>query len=206
MKSQQGLALPMVTVLSCLCSVLLLAEWQSLALAQGLGHSARLRWELRQDALDAVRVAVEDIRSHSNDARHQMGAASDSHAFFPHTWPQWQTLQSRLQCCECQQGVCRPLGLDNPSLSPWLLRLAQAQTATAPSGNLQRYWVEIFQAATPAANQAPFLYRITVVVQSATSGAQLGIQAVWQPNPAKADSLASPLPSTGLLRLLALSP
>jgi len=36
MNSQRGLALPMVVVLSCLCSVLLLAQWRNLAMAQAL--------------------------------------------------------------------------------------------------------------------------------------------------------------------------
>ncbi len=206
MKTQQGLALPMVTVVSCLCSVLLLSEWRSLTFAQALGQSAAQRWQLKQDALDAIRLAIDDIRLNTSDARHSMSAASDVQVFFPHSLSEWQSLQWRLQSDECQAGICRPLGYDNATLSPWLARLAQAQTSTAISGNRLNYWVEIFQAAVPNTPQAPFLYRITVLVQSATSSAQLGLQAVWQPNPNKPDSLATPLSTTGLQRLLSLSP
>jgi hypothetical protein len=206
MTSQQGLALPMVAVVCCLCSVLLLSEWRSLTLAQGMGQSAALRWQLKHDALDALRLAVEDIRLNTNDARHQMGAASDKQVFYPHTLQEWQTLQMRLKPNECQEGICPPLGLDHAALAPWLKRLPQAQAVTASSGNRLNYWVEIFQAASYAENQVPFLYRISVVAHSGTSDAHTGLQAVWQPNPAHADSLASPLPTTGLLRLLMLSP
>lgn len=206
MTSQQGLALPMVAVVCCLCSVLIMSEWRSLTLAQGLGQSAAQRWQLKHDALDALRMAVEDIRLNTNDARHRMDAASDKQVFYPHTVQEWQMLQMRFKPNECQEGICPPLGFDHAALAPWLSRLAQAQTVTASSGNRLNYWVEIFQAASPAENQVPFLYRISVVAHSHGSEAQLGLQAVWQPNPAHPDSLATPLPTTGVLRLLMLSP
>lgn len=206
MTSQQGLALPMVVVVCCLCSVLLMSEWRSLTLAQGMGQSAAQRWQLKHDALDALRLAVEDIRLNTNDARHQTGAASDKQVFYPHTLQEWQTLQTRFNLYECQEGICPPLGLDHAALAPWLKRLHQAQAVTASSGNRLYYWVEILQAASSDVNQAPFLYRISVVARSGKSDAHLGLQAVWQPNPTHANSLASPLPTTGLLRLLMLSP
>jgi hypothetical protein len=206
MKAQRGLALPIVVVLSCLCSVLLLAQWRNLAMAQALGQSAGLRWQLKQSALDALRLAVDDIRLGNDDARHHMGTSSDSHAFFPTTLPQWQVLQSRLAPNECNSGICRPLGADNPSLTPWLKRLDQAQNAPSPSGQRARYWVEILLLPTTSAGDFPFLYRVTALAQNGEGGAQSGWQALWQPNSEDASSPSKSLLTVGWLRLLPLSP
>ncbi len=206
MKTQRGLALPMVMVLSCLCSVLLLAQWRHLAMAQALGQSAGLRWQLKHSALDTLRLAVDDIRLSQDDARHHMGTSSDSHAFFPTTTQQWQVLQSRLGLNDCQSGICRPLGADNPSLSPWLNRLDQAQNAPAPSGQSASYWVEVIPVQTVNAGDSPFLYRITALAQNGEGGAQAGWQALWQPNSDEASNPSSSLQAVGWLRLLPLSP
>jgi len=205
MKQQHGLALPMVVVLSGLCSLLLLAEWRSLAWAQALGHSAALRWQLQQSALDALRVAVEDIRLNATDSRHQIGGSSDKHVFFPHTLQEWQVLQTRLGVTDCQNGICRPLGPDNPLLSPWLDRLAKGQSVSTEPGQLLSYWVEILPTSTTA-NEQLFIYRITSLAQSANNGPQSAWQAVWQPQPNTPASLASPLRLNGLTRLLPLLP
>jgi hypothetical protein len=206
MKTQRGLALPMVVVLSCLCSVLLLAQWRNLALAQALGHSAGLRWQLKQSALDTLRLAVDDIRLGVSDARHQMGNSSDSHAFFPATTQQWQVLQSRLGPNECQSGICRPLGSDNATLTPWLTRLDQAQIAPAPSGQSAKYWVEILPLSTTSTVNPWFIYRITALAQNGEGGAQSGWQALWQPNPDAASRPSPALPTVDWVRLLPLSP
>lgn len=206
MKAQRGLALPIVVVLSCLCSVLLLAQWRNLAMAQALGQSAGLRWQLKQSALDALRLAVDDIRLGNDDARHHMGTSSDNHAFFPTTTQQWQVLQSRLGPNDCQTGICRPLGADNPILSPWLKRLDQAQNAPAPSGQSTSYWVEILPRSISSAGDSPFLYRITALAQNGEGGAQSGWQALWQPNSEDASSPSKSLLTVGWLRLLPLSP
>ena len=206
MKRQRGMALPMVVVLSCLCSVLLLAQWRHLAMAQALGQSAGLRWQLKHSALDTLRLAVDDIRLSQDDARHHMGTSSDSHAFFPTTTQQWQVLQSRLGLNDCQTGICRPLGADNPSLSPWLKRLDQAQNAPSPSGQSASYWVEVIPVQTVNAGDSPFLYRITALAQNGEGGAQSGWQALWQPNSDEASNPSSSLQAVGWLRLLPLSP
>ena len=206
MKSQSGLALPMVVVLSCLCSVLLMAQWRNLAMAQALGKSAGLRWQLKQSALETLRLAVDDIRLSQDDARHYMGTSSDSHAFFPTTTQQWQVLQSRLGLNDCQSGICRPLGADNPSLSPWLKRLDQAQNAPSPSGQSASYWVEVIPVQTVNAGDSPFLYRITALAQNGEGGAQAGWQALWQPKPDDASRPLPALPTVDWVRLLPLSP
>jgi type II secretory pathway component PulJ len=206
MKTQRGLALPMVVVLSCLCSVLLLAQWRNLAMAQALGQSAGLRWQLKQSALDTLRLAVDDIRLGASDARHQLGNSSDSHAFFPTTMQQWQVLQSRLTPNECQTGICRPLESDNAALTPWLTRLDQAQKAPSPSGQSAKYWVEILPLPTANSGDAVFIYRITALAQNGEGGAQSGWQALWQPNPDAASRPSAALPTVDWVRLLPLSP
>ena len=206
MKTQRGLALPMVVVLSCLCSVLLLAQWRHLAMAQALGQSAGLRWQLKHSALDTLRLAVDDIRLSQDHPRHHMGTSSDSHAFFPTTTQQWQVLQSRLGLNDCQTGICRPLGADNPSLSPWLKRLDQAQNAPSPSGQSASYWVEVIPVQTVNSGDSPFLYRITALAQNGEGAAQSGWQALWQPNSNEASNPSSSLQAVGWLRLLPLSP
>lgn len=206
MKTQRGLALPMVVVLSCLCSLLLLAQWRNLAMAQALGRSAALRWQLKQNALDTLHLAIDDIRLSQEDARHQLGTSADSHAFFPTTMQQWQVLQSRLGSNECQTGICRPLGVDNATLSPWLARLPQAQNAPSPSGQSARYWVEILPLASTSTDDTPFLYRITALAENGEGGAQSAWQALWRPNADDASRPSSSLIAVGWLRLLPLSP
>ena len=206
MKRQRGLALPLVVVLSGLCSLLLLAEWRSLAWAQALGHSAALRWQLQQSALDALRVAVKDIRNNANDSRHHMGATSDQHAFFPRTTQEGQVLQTRLAVTDCQSGICRSLGPDNPLLSPWLARLGKGQTVPAVEGQTVTYWVEILPTSTTTASEELFLYRITALAQSANNGPLSAWQAVWQAQPNASASLASPLRLNEFTRLLPLVP
>ena len=98
MNVQRGLALSMVMVLSCLCSVLLLAQWRNLAMAQALGQSAGLRWQLKHSALDTLRLAVDDIRLGASDATQQLGNSSDSHAFF-------QPPYSSGRCCNRDWGL-----------------------------------------------------------------------------------------------------
>ena len=206
MKTQRGLALPMVVVLSCLCSVLLLAQWRNLAMAQALGQSAGLRWQLKQSALDTLRLAVDDIRLDAGDARHQMGNASDSHAFFPTSTQQWEVLQSRLRLQECLSGICRPLGSDNTTLAPWLTRLDQAQNAPSPIGQSAKYWVEILPLPSASQGDPKFIYRITALAQNGEGGAQSGWQALWRPNPDDANRPSPALPTVDWVRLLSLSP
>ena len=206
MKTQRGMALPMVVVLSCLCSVLLLAQWRNLAMAQALGQSAGLRWQLKHSALDTLRLAVDDIRMGQDDARHRMGTSSDSHAFFPTTLQEWQVLQSRLVPNECQMGICRPLGADNTKLAPWLTKLNQAQNAHSPAGQSASYWVEVIPVQTANADDFPFLYRITALAQNAELGAQSGWQALWRPSSDDASRPPASLQAVGWWRLLPLSP
>ena len=200
MKNQNGLALPLVVVVSCLCSLWVLAQWRQLAMAQALGHSAARQWQLKQSALDTLRIAVDDIRLNSQDARHHMGTSADAHAFFPTTELEWQVLQSRLGVQECQTGICRPLGEDNTNLSPWLSRLAQSQNPISSSGQTAHYWVEVLPLASANAQSSPFIYRITALVYERQGATPSGWQALWQP-PA-----STPFIGVSWRRLLPLSP
>ncbi len=203
MTAQQGLALPVVMLLSCLCSVLVMAEWRSLAMSQALGRSAALRWQLKQDAFNAIRMAVEDIRRTETDTRHHMGAANATHAFFPHTLQEWQTLQSRLGLQGCDTGICRPLGADNAQLAPWLSRIEQAQKLT---DQRSVYWVEIWPWSTQSSGDGLFLYRITVVTRDGETGPVSAWQALWHPSPNTPVMQGSPMALNDLLRLLPLTP
>jgi len=60
---QQGMALPTVLALSTLCSVLLMAQWRSLALAEGLGRSADNRWRLQQQALTLLLITADQLQA-----------------------------------------------------------------------------------------------------------------------------------------------
>jgi len=177
-----------------------------LVMAQALGHSAGLRWQLKQRALDTLRLAVDDIRLGAGNARHQMGNSSDGHVFFPTTTQEWQVLQSRLGLNECLSGICRPLGSDNTTLAPWLTRLDQAQKAPSPSGQSAKYWVEILPLPTANLGDSVFIYRITALVQNGEGGAQSGWQALWQPKPNDASQPLPALPTVDWVRLLPLSP
>lgn len=203
MTTQQGLALPMVMLLSCLCSVLVMAEWRSLAMAEALGHSAALRWQLKHNAFNTLRAAVDDIRLSTSDERHQMGAANATHAFFPHSQQEWQVLQSRLVWQECMAGICRALGKDQALMALWLNRMAQAQNLPKEHSV---YWVEILPLSAVDAGDPPFLYRITALARFGDDGPVCAWQALWQPQSSMAPSLSSPMHLDGFIRLLPLTP
>jgi hypothetical protein len=135
-----------------------------------------------------------------------MGTMADQHAFFPRTRHEWQVLQTRLTDSDCQSGICRSLGPDNPFLSPWLARLGKGQAVTAVAGQTVTYWVEILPTSTSVESEPPFIYRITALAQSANSGPLSAWQAVWQAQPNGLESLASPLRLKEFSRLLPLMP
>jgi hypothetical protein len=190
-------------LLSCLCSVLVMAEWRSLAMAEALGHSAALHWQLKQNAFNTLQTAVDDIRLSTADERHQIGAANATHAFFPHTLQEWQVLQSRLGGQECIAGICRALGKDQSLLAPWSNRMAQAQKLPEQHSV---YWVEILPLSAVVAGDPPFLYRITALARFGDDGPVCAWQALWQPKSSMPPSLSSPMRLDGFIRLLPLTP
>lgn len=206
-RSQQGLTLPTVMVLSLMGSVMLWAEWRRITLAQALAHSASQRWTLQQATQAALLQAVQDIQGPLTDSRHQPGTSPASQAFFPDDMPNWTVLQTRLGASDCMSGICKPLGEDSNSFAPWLNRLAQAQTQALSASANTYYWVEVLPLqSTLATTASPFVYRITALGMDRSPRAVFASQALWHPTPAHPESLATPLALAGFKRLLSLSP
>ena len=95
-------------------------------------------------------------------------------------------------------GICKPLGEDSNSLTPWLGRLGQAQsppvlaTATATATARSHYWVEVLPLQTKLATTAsPFVYRITALGQGHNQTTVFATQALWHPTPSHPASLVS---------------
>jgi hypothetical protein len=57
------MALPTVMTLSALCSILLIAQWRNLALAEGLGRSADKRWQMQQQAIGVLLATTDQLQS-----------------------------------------------------------------------------------------------------------------------------------------------
>ncbi len=204
---QQGLALPTVMALSLMGSVMLLAEWRGLALAEGSGQSASQRWSLQHTTQSALLRAVQDIQGPLSDSRHQAGSSKATQVFFPNSTKAWTTLQTRLGTNDCVAGICKPLGEDSNSFTHWLSRLSQAQTQVVSDTTSVYYWVEVLPLQTKLATaSAPFVYRITALAKGGSPNAVFASQALWHPTPSHAASLAVPMPLAGFKRLLSLSP
>lgn len=144
----------------------------------------------------------------STNLRHFAGTDAQTHAFYPTTAQERDKLQLRLGNAMCQAGICAPKTPVDLSAEQWRNLLNQSQPvsmADLPSSNVSAfYWVEVWLNAnvselvgspllqtTPAVPSAPFpfIYRITVLVQDASSNATselskprpntLVIQAIW---------------------------
>ena len=144
----------------------------------------------------------------STNLRHIAGTDAQTHAFYPTTAQERDKLQLRLGNAMCQAGICAPKTPVDLSAEQWRNLLNQSQPvsmADLPSSNVSAfYWVEVWLNAnvselvgspllqtTPAVPSAPFpfIYRITVLVQDASSNATsepskprpntLVIQAIW---------------------------
>ena len=144
----------------------------------------------------------------STSLRHFAGTDTQTHAFYPTNAQERDKLQVRLGTAMCQAGICTPKTPVDLSAEQWRNLLNQSQPvsmADLPSSNVSAfYWVEVWLNAnvselvgspllqtTPAVPSAPspFIYRITVLVQDASSNATselskpwpntLVIQAIW---------------------------
>ncbi len=205
--TQLGVTLPTVTALSLMCSVLLMADWRSISLAEGMGQNASQRWVLQQATHATLLLVVQDIQGPMGDNRHQAGSSKSTHVFFPSSTKTWATLQNRLGANECIAGICKPLGQDQPSYVPWLGRLSQAQSPVVSSAVKTYYWVEVLPLQTKWATTAsPFVYRITTLAMGSSQSAVFATQALWHPTPNRSASLSTPMQLAGFKRLLSLSP
>jgi hypothetical protein len=144
----------------------------------------------------------------STSLRHFAGTDAQTHAFYPTTAQERDKLQLRLGNAMCQAGICAPKTPVDLSAEQWRNLLNQSKPvsmADLPSSNVSAfYWVEVWLNAnvselvgspllqtTPAVPSAPspFIYRITVLVQDASSNPTselskpqsntLVIQAIW---------------------------
>ena len=206
-QSQQvGMVLPTVLALAMLCSVLVMAEWRNLNLAEGWGQITQQRWTLQQASHAALLAAVKDIQGPLTDERHQPGKPGSTHAFFPRNTSAWKTLQARLGAQDCLSGICQPLGEDDNSYNAWKDRIANGQRFGEDTGLTLLYWVEVLPLVSRLGTlSSPFVYRITVWAQN-SSNAIVVSQALWHPTPSHPASTAIPMTLSGFKRLLQLSP
>jgi Tfp pilus assembly protein PilX len=205
-RQQVGMVLPTVLVLAMLCSVLVMAEWRNLNLAEGWGQITQQRWTLQQASHAALLAAVKDIQGPLTDERHQPGKPGSTHAFFPRNTSAWKTLQARLGAQDCLSGICQPLGEDDNSYNAWKDRIANGQRFGEDAGLTLLYWVEVLPLVSRLGTlSSPFVYRITVWAQN-SSNAIVVSQALWHPTPSHPASTAIPMTLSGFKRLLQLSP
>ena len=190
---QLGMVLPTVLALAMLSSVLVMAAWRNLGLAEAWGQMAQQRWTLQQVSHAALLAAVQDIQGPLTDDRHLPGKAGSTHAFFPRNTSAWKTLQARL-------------GEDDNSYMLWKNRLAHGQRYGEDAGLTVRYWVEVLPLISRLGTlSSPFVYRITVWAQN-SSNAIVVSQALWHPTPSHPASTAIPMTLSGFKRLMQLSP
>jgi len=205
-QAEQGLVLPTVLAVAMLGSVLLMAEWRALGLAEGFGQVAQQRWVLQQASHAALLAAVQDIQGPLTNTRHQPGSSKATHVFFPTNSSTWKTLQTRLGTQDCLSGICKPLGEDSNRYGVWLARWAQAQALSSANQMQVVYWIEVLPLVTALATpEAPFVYRITAGAQHANQGIVVS-QALWHPTPSRPASTTVPMQMAGFQRLLQLSP
>ena len=205
-RQQVGMVLPTVLALAMLCSVLVMAEWRNLNLAEGWGQITQQRWTLQQASHAALLAAVKDIQGPLTDERHQPGKPGSTHAFFPRNTSAWKTLQARLGAQDCLSGICQPLGEDDNSYNAWKDRIANGQRFGEDTGLTLLYWVEVLPLVSRLGTlSSPFVYRITVWAQN-SSNAIVVSQALWHPTPSHPASTAIPMTLSGFKRLLQLSP
>ena len=205
-RQQVGMVLPTVLALAMLSSVLVMAEWRNLGLAEAWGQMAQQRWALQQASHAALLAAVQDIQGPLTDERHLPGKAGSTHAFFPRNTSAWKTLQARLGEQDCLSGICQPLGEDDNSYNAWKDRIANGQRFGEDAGLTVLYWVEVLPLISRLGTlSSPFVYRITVWAQN-SSNAIVVSQALWHPTPGHPASTAIPMTLSGFKRLLQLSP
>lgn len=132
----------------------------------------------------ALPLAVADIVGASNNStRHIAGDLTQTHAFFPSSMAEYNTLRQRLLPSTCNAGICAPNAL-HPSAakaSYWKTQtttaLAIPATQTPYGDNTAWYWVEIFPQAN--SSQDNFIYRITVLANGIMPSSSTVLQAVW---------------------------
>jgi hypothetical protein len=198
---QRGIALPTVLALSMVCSVLLLACWRNITLAQAWSRHHVEQWQLRQAALSAL-LTTAAAAMHPPLAT---DADGKQHLHIPTTTEAWNSVHAELPELGCANGVCRSLLDASNRRADWLDRTEGAYTVSNDTGLQLFHWVELLPNHLPKTEWAkPFTYRITVLAVDSQRHTQAGWQAVWQPS--AATPLDKPIHLADLQRVLELLP
>ncbi len=188
MKAQHGFALPTLMVMLALASLAALLALRNLWVNEQLLNAEADQLRALHKAHAALPLAVADLVGTPTSAttpnlRHTAGNATQTHAFFPASMAEYDTLRQRLSPNTCNAGICAPNAL-NPSATKASYWKTQTVTALAVSaidtldGNSTVwYWVEVFPQAN--SNQDNFIYRITVLARGVMPSSTTVLQAVW---------------------------
>ncbi len=188
MKAQHGFALPTLMVMLALASLAALLALRNLWVNEQLLNAEADQLRALHKAHAALPLAVADLVGTPTSAtkpnlRHTAGNATQTHAFFPASMAEYDTLRQRLSPNTCNAGICAPNAL-NPSATKASYWKTQTVTALAVSaidtldGNSTVwYWVEVFPQAN--SSQDNFIYRITVLARGVMPSSTTVLQAVW---------------------------
>jgi hypothetical protein len=198
---QRGMALPTVLALSMVSSVLLLACWRNITLAQAWSRHHVEQWQLRQAALSAL-LSTAAAAMHPPSATETDGKQP---LHIPSTTEAWKSVHAQLPELGCANGVCLSLLDASNRRADWLGRTEGAYTVSNTAGLQLFHWVELLPNNLPKSELTkPFTYRITVVAVDSQRHTQAGWQAVWQPS--AATPLDKPMRLADLQRVLELLP
>ncbi len=187
MKAQHGFALPTLMVMLALTSLAALLALRNLWVNEQLLNAEADQLRTLHTAHAALPLAVADIAGTPDNTtpnlRHLAGSATQTHAFFPTSMDEYDTLRQRLSPNTCKTGICAPNALHNSTAkaSYWKTQTATAFSISAVDtlggGNTVWYWIEVFpQANSPQDN---FIYRITVLAHGVMPSTTTVLQAIW---------------------------
>ena len=185
----QGFALPTLMVMLALASLGALLALRQLWVNERLlnAEADQLRTQQKAEAvlplalIDILGTSAPNAEATSPNLRHTAGNATQTHAFFPSSWADYDVLRQRLGANTCRAGICAPHALTSDATQAryWQTQIATAMAVSAvdtPDGdNTAWYWVEVF----PQAQPASFVYRITALATGAMPGSTTVLQAVW---------------------------
>ena len=188
MNASRGFALPTLMVMLALASLAALLALRNLWVNEQQLNAEADQLRALHKAHAALPLVVTDLvgtptSTSTPNSRHTAGNATQTHAFFPTSMAEYNTLRQRLSPNTCNAGICAPNAL-NPSTTKASYWKAQTATALAVSaidtldGNSTVwYWVEVFPQAN--SSQDNFIYRITVLARGVLPGSTTALQAIW---------------------------
>lgn len=186
MKSPRGFTLPTLMVMLALASLAALLALRNLWVTEQLLSASADQLRTLHKAHAALPLAVADIIGTSNqtsNSRHAAGNPTQTHAFFPTSMAEYDTLRQRLSPNMCGAGICVPHALPTTATkaSYWKTQTATALIVSAidtlDGNSTVRYWVEVFPQAN--SSQDKFIYRITVLAAGVIPSTTTVLQAIW---------------------------